>query len=50
VYKLLENAVYMAQSALTQWLKYLSDKKQEIPSASSIESIKIDKDEPVENL
>jgi predicted RNase H-like HicB family nuclease len=43
--KSLKNAVYMAQAALTQWLKYLSDKKQDIPSASSIESIKIDKDE-----
>lgn len=32
--KTLANAMYMAQSALTQWMEYLSDKKQEIPKAS----------------
>ena len=37
--KSLENAIYMAQSALLQWLSYLSDEKQEIPNASSIKSI-----------
>ena len=37
--KSLGNAMYMAQSALTQWVEYLKDKKQPIPSASSFESI-----------
>jgi predicted RNase H-like HicB family nuclease len=32
--KSLGNALYMAQSALTQWIEYLSDKKQEIPKAT----------------
>jgi predicted RNase H-like HicB family nuclease len=38
--KTLGNAMYMAQSALTQWIGYLADKKQEIPSASSSRKIK----------
>lgn len=38
--KSLGNAMYMAQSALTQWIEYLTDKKQSIPLASSLESIK----------
>jgi predicted RNase H-like HicB family nuclease len=33
--KNLGNALYMAQSALTQWIEYLSDKKHEIPRASA---------------
>lgn len=33
--KTLGNAMYMAQSALTQWIEYLSDKKQDIPLASN---------------
>jgi len=37
--KSLENALYMAQSALTQWLEYLTDKKSEIPKASSLHTI-----------
>jgi predicted RNase H-like HicB family nuclease len=32
--KSLGNALYMAQSALIQWIGYLSDKKQEIPKAT----------------
>jgi predicted RNase H-like HicB family nuclease len=32
--KSLGNALYMAQSALTQWIEYMSDKKQEIPKAT----------------
>jgi predicted RNase H-like HicB family nuclease len=39
--KTLGNAMYMAQSALTQWIGYLADKKQDIPSASSVKKIKI---------
>jgi predicted RNase H-like HicB family nuclease len=37
--KSLGNALYMAQSALIQWIEYLSDKKQEIPKASSVGDI-----------
>jgi predicted RNase H-like HicB family nuclease len=38
--KSLANAMFMAQSALTQWLGYLVDKNQEIPQATSIENVK----------
>ena len=38
--KTLGNAMYMAQSALTQWIGYLIEKKQEIPNASPVEKIK----------
>jgi len=38
--KTIGNAMYMAQSALTQWIGYLVDKKQEIPSASLAQKIK----------
>ena len=38
--KTLGNAMYMAQSALTQWIGYLVDKKQKIPSASPAKKIK----------
>lgn len=37
--KSLGNAMYMAQAAMTQWIEYLTDKKQPVPSASSIETI-----------
>lgn len=37
--KSLGNAMYMAQSALTQWIEYLSDKKQDIPLASRLDSL-----------
>ena len=37
--KTLGNAMYMAQSALTQWIEYLSDKKQDIPQASGVHDI-----------
>jgi predicted RNase H-like HicB family nuclease len=39
--KSLENALLMAQSALTQWIEYLVDKKQDIPTASETGQIKI---------
>jgi CYTH domain-containing protein len=32
--------MYMAQSALAQWVSYLADKKQELPLASSVQDIK----------
>jgi predicted RNase H-like HicB family nuclease len=43
--KTLGNAMYMAQSALTQWIGYLSDKKHEIPTASAVETVKTSKNE-----
>jgi predicted RNase H-like HicB family nuclease len=43
--KSLGNAMYMAQSALTQWIGYLADKKKEIPQASSAEKVKTSKAE-----
>ena len=41
--KTLGNAMYMAQSALTQWIGYLTGKKQDIPNASPTEKIKTPK-------
>jgi len=41
--KNLGNAMYMAQSALTQWIGYLADKKHEIPDASPVKKIKTSK-------
>jgi predicted RNase H-like HicB family nuclease len=38
--KTLGNAMYMAQSALTQWVGYQLDKKHEIPAASAVKSVK----------
>ena len=43
--KSLANAMYMAQSALTQWLEYIIDKKQIIPSASNLKSIEVTSEE-----
>ena len=43
--KSLGNAMYMAQSALAQWVGYLTDKKQAIPIASPIEKVKTSKSE-----
>lgn len=43
--KTLGNAMYMAQSALAQWMEYLTDKKQEIPQASSMKDIEAAKEE-----
>ena len=37
--KLLGNAICMAQSALTQWGEFLTDKNQEIPDAGELKSI-----------
>jgi len=41
--KTLGNAIYMAQSALTQWIGYLTDKKQDIPNASPAKKLKAPK-------
>ena len=43
--KSLGNAIYMAQAALTQWIEYLTDKKQSIPSASALKSIDLSPEE-----
>jgi predicted RNase H-like HicB family nuclease len=43
--KSLGNALYMAQSALTQWIGYLLDKEQEIPKATMDADIKVANDE-----
>lgn len=43
--KSLGNAMYMAQSALAQWVKYLIDTRAEIPDASPIQDIVVEKDE-----
>ena len=37
--KSLENAMYMAQDALTQWINYLNDKKSDIPASSILSDI-----------
>ena len=37
--KSLVNAVYMAQSALLQWIEYLIDKNQALPHATDMKSI-----------
>jgi len=37
--KSLGNAMYMAQAALTQWIEYLTDKKQNIPEASNLKDV-----------
>ena len=41
----LGNAMYMAESALTQWLEYLIDKKKEIPKASMLGTLEVVEDE-----
>jgi predicted RNase H-like HicB family nuclease len=43
--KTLENALFMAQNALTQWIEYLLDKKQEIPKASAINVVTTEENE-----
>jgi predicted RNase H-like HicB family nuclease len=43
--KSLENAMYMAQRALYQWLGYMNDNNQEMPLASPVSDIKIDENE-----
>jgi predicted RNase H-like HicB family nuclease len=41
----LENAIIMAQSALSQWLEYLESEKQEVPKPSTINDIIVGKNE-----
>ena len=40
--KNLANAMYMAQSALTQWAEYHADKKLDLPAASNAKNIGTD--------
>jgi predicted RNase H-like HicB family nuclease len=37
--KTLGNAMYMAQSALTQWVEYLASTKQDIPAPSNLSEV-----------
>jgi Uncharacterized conserved protein len=46
--KSLNGALYMAQTALTQWIDYLLEKKQLIPSASRAGEITVEQGEFVE--
>ncbi|MDR0293104.1 MAG: type II toxin-antitoxin system HicB family antitoxin [Oscillospiraceae bacterium] len=41
----LTNAVYMAQSALTQWVEYLTDRKEVLPKPSHIKEVVADQSE-----
>lgn len=43
--KTLGNAMYMAQSALSQWIEYLIDKKQDIPAPSRAQDITVGPEE-----
>ncbi len=43
--KSLANAMYMAQSALTQWIEYLTDKNYNIPKASNILDVETESNE-----
>ncbi|MCL1819640.1 MAG: type II toxin-antitoxin system HicB family antitoxin [Oscillospiraceae bacterium] len=41
----LPNAMFMAQDALTQWIAYLTDKRQVVPGASNIKDVKFNNNE-----
>lgn len=43
--KSLENAIYMAQAALTEWIEYLHDRKLDLPHASRLKAIPINEPE-----
>lgn len=43
--KSLGNAMKMAEAALTQWIEYLKDSKEEIPAPSNLQSIELDDNE-----
>ena len=40
--KSLANSLHMAGAALTLWIEYMQDKKQDLPQASNMESINVD--------
>lgn len=43
--KSLGNAMKMAEAALTQWVDYLKDNKEDIPEPSRLQNVELDKDE-----
>jgi len=43
--KSLENALYMAQDAMTVWLEYALDHKEPVPAASPLQSVILEPDE-----
>ena len=43
--KTLGNAMKMAEAALTQWVDYLKDNKEDIPEPSRLQNVELDKDE-----
>lgn len=43
--KSLANAMYMAQDALTQWIEYLTDKKEELPEPSDPRALQTEENE-----
>ena len=43
--KSIANAMYMAQSALTQWVEYMADKNLSLPAASAISDISVAQNE-----
>lgn len=43
--KTLANAMYMAERAVTQWIEYLRDSREEIPSPSDYQSLRVDENE-----
>jgi len=43
--KSLGNAIYMAQSALTQWIEYLLEEKESVPNSSDIKNITTSKNQ-----
>lgn len=43
--KTMGNALYMAQSALSQWIGYLADHSAPIPAASRLQDIRTEKNE-----
>lgn len=43
--KSLSNALFMAQSALTQWIEYLLDEKENIPNPDQIQNINLTKNQ-----
>ena len=42
--KNLANAIYMAQSALSQWMEYSIDKSLEIPSPSNLQEVAVERE------
>lgn len=43
--KSLGNAMKMAEAALTQWIEYLKDNKEEIPAPSNLQDVELESNE-----